>query len=148
MVTLTRSPIDAPAARRTAARLRSACSVWASIPSAAAPVPGSIPAVPEQKTKPPATIAWLYGPSAAGAWSLDTACRVMAPPLLGSRRNLVPHRRAGQEVGWRAGRVRGIVRWRHSGRVAAGTLVGMTARSRPGWGPGRADRGDSRDPVG
>jgi hypothetical protein len=28
---------------------------------------GSIPAIPEQKTKPPATIAWLYGPSASGA---------------------------------------------------------------------------------
>jgi hypothetical protein len=31
----------------------------ASIPSAIAPVAGSMPAIPEQKTKPPATIAWL-----------------------------------------------------------------------------------------
>lgn len=28
--------------------------------------------------KPPATIAWLYGPSASGASSLDTAFRVIA----------------------------------------------------------------------
>jgi hypothetical protein len=44
-----------------------ACSVCASIPSAASPVAGSIPAIPEQKTMLPATIAWLYGPSASGA---------------------------------------------------------------------------------
>src|SRR3954464_12294789 len=77
MVVLTTSARDAPAAARTADRFLSACSVWASIPSAACPVCGSMPAVPEQNTKPPATIAWLYGPSAAGACSLDTACRVM-----------------------------------------------------------------------
>ena len=34
----------------------------ASIPSGIVPVSGSIPAIPEQKTNPPATIAWLYGP--------------------------------------------------------------------------------------
>ena len=39
--------------------LRRARSVCASIPSATAPVTGSIPAVPETKTNPPATIAWL-----------------------------------------------------------------------------------------
>jgi hypothetical protein len=59
IVTLTKSAIDAPAAARMAARLCSACSVCASIPSATAPVAGSIPAVPEQNTKPPATIPWL-----------------------------------------------------------------------------------------
>jgi ribose 1,5-bisphosphokinase PhnN len=32
-----------------------------------------MPVIPEQKMKPLATIAWLYGPSAAGASSLDTA---------------------------------------------------------------------------
>jgi hypothetical protein len=51
--------MDAPAAASTAARLRRACSVCAAIPSGADPVAGSMPAVPEQKTKPPATIAWL-----------------------------------------------------------------------------------------
>jgi hypothetical protein len=39
----------------------------ASLPSGILPVTGSIPAMPEQKTKPPAATAWLYGPSAAGA---------------------------------------------------------------------------------
>ena len=54
---LTKSSIDAPAACRMAARFWSACSVCASIPSGATAVAGSIPAVPEQKTKPPAAIA-------------------------------------------------------------------------------------------
>src|SRR5829696_6997020 len=78
MVVLTKPSIDVPAASKTAARLRRACSVWASIPSGATPDAGSIPAVPEQNTKPWATIAWLYGPSAAGAWLACTACRLMA----------------------------------------------------------------------
>src|SRR5215204_3789878 len=69
--------MDAPAAPSTAARLTSAWSVWASMPSGMVPVAGSIPAMPEQKTKPPATIAWLYGPSATGASSLDTASLVI-----------------------------------------------------------------------
>jgi hypothetical protein len=56
---LTTSSIDDPAAESTAARFSSACSVWASIPSAIVPVAGSMPAIPEQKTKPSATIAWL-----------------------------------------------------------------------------------------
>src|SRR4051812_32883355 len=72
MVVLTTSSIDAPAASSTLARFLSACSVCASIPSGIAPA-GSMPAIPEQKTRPLATIAWLYGPSAAGACSLDTA---------------------------------------------------------------------------
>jgi len=38
---------------------------------------GSMPAVPEQETNPPATIAWPYGPSAAGAASVETALRVL-----------------------------------------------------------------------
>jgi hypothetical protein len=50
---------DAPAALSTAARFTSACSAWASIPPAIAPVAGSMPAIPEQKTRSPATIAWL-----------------------------------------------------------------------------------------
>jgi hypothetical protein len=81
MVVLTRSVIEAPAASRMAARFRRACSVWASIPSGMDPDSGSIPAVPEQKTKPPATMAWLYGPSAAGACSVETACRFMSLSL-------------------------------------------------------------------
>src|SRR3954453_19366899 len=79
--------MDAPAALSTARRLTSACSVWASIPSGIVPVSGSIPAIPEQKTKPPATIAWLYGPSAAGASSLDTA-RLLIGCLPGGGMNL------------------------------------------------------------
>ena len=50
------------------------------MPSGISPVVGSIPAVPEQKTNPPATIAWLYGPRAAGALSVCTLRRVMASP--------------------------------------------------------------------
>ena len=80
MVVLTRSVIEAPAALRIAATFWRAWSVWASIPIGMEPVSGSIPAVPEQKTKPPATMAWLYGPRAAGAWSVETACRFMSYP--------------------------------------------------------------------
>ena len=73
--------------------------------------------MPEQKTRPPATIAWLYGPSAAGAWSLDTACRVIgrlyaAQRDRSSRSAIGPHVRlevreqlahAGREPGARRG---------------------------------------------
>ena len=51
--------MDAPAEVRIAARLRNACSVCAAMPAAGAPVAGSMPAVPEQNTKPFATTAWL-----------------------------------------------------------------------------------------
>ena len=81
--------MDAPAAPSTAARLTSAWSVWASMPSGIVPVAGSIPAMPEQKTKPPATIAWLYGPSTAGASSLDTASLVIGRLLCGWPRSVV-----------------------------------------------------------
>ena len=75
--------MEAPAALRTAARLRRAWSVWASIPSGMDPDSGSIPAVPEQKTKPPATMAWLYGPRAAGACSVEICVpiHVLSLPL-------------------------------------------------------------------
>ena len=46
------------------------------MPSATAPVAGPMPTVPEQKTNLLAMIAWLYGPRAAGAESVDTACRI------------------------------------------------------------------------
>jgi hypothetical protein len=49
-----------------------------------------MPAMPEQNTKPPATIAWLYGPSAAGARSLDTARRVIVPSLKEEERRVGP----------------------------------------------------------
>ena len=55
-------------------------------PSGIVPVAGSIPAMPEQKMRPLATIAWLYGPSAAGAWSVVTACRVIGR-LYGAQRD-------------------------------------------------------------
>src|SRR5688572_21747706 len=51
------------------------------MPSGAMPVAGSMPAVPEQNTNPLATIAWLYGPIAGGALSVDTACRVIGALL-------------------------------------------------------------------
>ena len=73
MVVLTTSASELPASSRIAARLRSACSVCASMPSATSPVTGSMPAVPEQNTKSPATMAWLYGPNAAGARSVVMA---------------------------------------------------------------------------
>src|SRR5215213_6191737 len=94
IVVLTTSAIDAPAAPSTAARLTSVWSVWASMPSGIVPVAGSIPAMPEQKTKPPATIAWLYGPSAAGASSLDTASLVIGRLLcwMASQRSRGPIR--------------------------------------------------------
>ena len=63
--------MDAPAAPSTAARFTSACSVRASMPSGTVPVAGSIPAMPEQETKPPATIAWL---------SIDGSHAVSIPP--------------------------------------------------------------------
>src|SRR5215207_6526363 len=86
--------LDAPAAPSTAARLTSAWSVWASMPSGIVPVAGSIPAMPEQKTKPPAAIAWLYGPSATGASSLDTASLVIGRLLwwMASQRSRGPIR--------------------------------------------------------
>src|SRR5918995_7289901 len=86
--------MDAPAAPSTAARLTSAWSVWASMPSGIVPVAGSIPAMPEQKTKPPATIAWLYGASATGASSLDTASLVIGRLLwwMASQRSRGPIR--------------------------------------------------------
>ena len=56
--------------------LRSACSVCATMPSAISPLAGSIPAVPETKTNPLATIAWLYGPSAEGESGVETAVLV------------------------------------------------------------------------
>jgi hypothetical protein len=37
--------------------------------------------VPEQNTKPFAVMAWLYGPSAAGAASVETAVLVIAADL-------------------------------------------------------------------
>src|SRR5690348_9681537 len=83
MVVLTRVANDAPAAVRIASRLFRASRVWASIPSGTVPVTGSIPAVPEQKTNPPATIAWLYGPMAGGAGSVEIACRSTAFLLSG-----------------------------------------------------------------
>ena len=49
--------IEEPEASRTAAKFIKACSVCSAIPSASTPDWGSIPTVPEQKTKPPATIA-------------------------------------------------------------------------------------------
>lgn len=59
MVVLTTSANELPAASRIAARLVRACSVWAWMPSATTPVTGSMPTVPEQNTKSPATMAWL-----------------------------------------------------------------------------------------
>src|SRR5215475_10874682 len=93
MVVFTSVAVDAPAAVRMALRLLRASRVCASIPSGISPVAGSIPAVPEQKTKPPATMAWLYGPIAAGASSVETARR--------STGYLVPLGRAGQAANWK-----------------------------------------------
>ena len=57
-----------PAASSTAPRLRSARSAWASTPpSTISPVAGSRPSWPEQNTRSPLAMPWLYGPMAAGA---------------------------------------------------------------------------------
>src|ERR1700730_2624755 len=90
MVVFTRSAIDDPASSKMAARLTNACSVCASTPSRTAPVSGSIPTVPEQNTKPPATMAWLYGPSAAGARSVEMPRRSTSPPALPAHPTIAP----------------------------------------------------------
>jgi hypothetical protein len=51
------------------------------MPSRTVPAAGSIPAVAGQNTKPPATIAWLYGLSAAGSWSLTADFRIVSSHL-------------------------------------------------------------------
>src|SRR3954452_11368659 len=71
------------------------------MPSGTSPVTGSIPAVPEQKTNPPATMAWLYGPSAAGASSVCTLCRFIGSPEVvgvgpGERRSRRPPARTAR----------------------------------------------------
>ena len=45
--------------------------------STSSPVAGSTPSWPAQKTRSPATMAWLYGPTAAGAAVVAMAWRVM-----------------------------------------------------------------------
>src|SRR3954447_22930590 len=81
IVVFTTSAIVRPAASRTAVRFRSARSACASTPPpTSSPVVGSSPICPEQKTNPSTAIAWLYGPSAAGAPVDETACRDMPPP--------------------------------------------------------------------
>src|SRR5919108_3660848 len=64
----TASPSDAPAAAHTVARLsrqRPACSAG-DVPTSS-PESGSSGICPEQNRKPPARMAWEYGPTAAGA---------------------------------------------------------------------------------
>ena len=67
IVVLTTSANEAPAASRTADRLRSARSVWASMPSTSSPVAGSSRAARCRTRGSSVAMAWLYGPRAAGA---------------------------------------------------------------------------------
>src|SRR3954471_7737903 len=160
------SSIDAPASASTAARLTSACSVCASMPSGIVPVAGSIPAVPEQKMRPPATIAWLYGPSAAGAWSVVTACRVIgrlyadgealvrwldepdSSAAVSPRRDDVGRllRPAGVRVPQRRARARAAVPPRRGAHLLPGERV-PPGRVRDRRRDRRADRGPDRELV-
>src|SRR5438105_2569910 len=76
MVVFSTCEKEVPAASSTALRLRSAWSAWAAVPpSTSLPVPGSLPSWPAVKTRPPLTIAWLYGPMLPGAASVWTGKR-------------------------------------------------------------------------
>src|ERR671922_1002614 len=78
----TASPSDAPAAAHTVARLsrqRPACSAG-DVPTSS-PESGSSGICPEQNRKPPARMAWEYGPTAAGAPTAVTAWRSMGKDL-------------------------------------------------------------------
>src|SRR5579862_5393943 len=102
-VVFTTSVIDRPAAARTAPRLSRTRAVWVAIsPSTSAPVAGSRWIWPEQKSSSPAAIAWLYGPTAAGAALVAMAVRSMDWSFLGLG---VRRRRAddgGRRDEWRA----------------------------------------------
>ena len=64
----------APSIAPTFSRTRRVCAAMS--PSTSVPVAGSSGIWPEQKRNGPATIAWEYGPMAAGAPGLATACRI------------------------------------------------------------------------
>src|SRR5256886_2575314 len=82
VVFVTRSRPE-PDSTRTAARLSSTRRVCArtSSPPASCPVAGSSAICPAQKTKSPATIAWLYGPTGAGARSVRVLRRSICSPF-------------------------------------------------------------------
>src|SRR5439155_763375 len=82
VVFVTRSSPD-PDSTRTAARLSSTRLVCArmSSPPTSSPVVGSSAIWPAQKTKSPATIAWLYGPTGAGARSVRVLRRSIFSPF-------------------------------------------------------------------
>src|SRR5437879_13780258 len=68
---------------RTAARLSRTRRVWArtSLPPTSSPVWASSPSCPAQNTRSPAMIAWLYGPTGAGARSVLVARRSICSPF-------------------------------------------------------------------
>src|SRR5437762_1570188 len=82
VVFVTRSRPE-PDSTRTAARLSSTRRVCArtSSPPASCPVAGSSAICPAQNTKSPATIAWLYGPTGAGARSVRVLRRSICSPF-------------------------------------------------------------------
>src|SRR3954469_7977038 len=72
----TASASDAPPALATVSRLRRHCLVCSpTSPPTSSPVAGSSGVWPERNSSSPVRIAWLYGPTAAGAPSAVTAWR-------------------------------------------------------------------------
>src|SRR5436309_10196565 len=104
VVFVTRSS-DESAETSTAARLSSTRRVCArtSSPPTSWPVCASSASCPAQNTRSPATIAWLYGPTGAGARSVLVARRSICSPFCeraayGACENLIILRQHASEV--------------------------------------------------
>src|SRR4029077_3906089 len=104
VVFVTRSSDDS-AETRTAARLSRTRRVWArmSSPPTSCPVSGSSASCPAQNTKSPEMIAWLYGPTGAGARSVFVLRRSIYSPFCeraddSARENLIILRQDAPQV--------------------------------------------------
>ena len=81
-VVLTTLASEEPAFSSTLLRFAMDCLVWSSMVDAStALVAGLIGICPEQKMKPPAFNAWLYGPSAFGAFSVAIVSIISSLPF-------------------------------------------------------------------
>src|ERR1035437_5059190 len=103
MFVLTTSAIVNPAAPRTASRLRRALSACSWTPPSSSPVTGSSPSCPEQKTKPSISIAWLYGPIAAGAVVVAISLRLIVVRLPSDLPARPPAHRGGADCPFHCG---------------------------------------------
>src|SRR3712207_3075749 len=136
---------DAPARASTAERLRSTRSVCAATsPSTSSPVAGSSGIWPAVKTSPAWTIAWLYGPMAAGASGLCTRVRSAIAPRREGLAGLQGGDVAGHGVAQLVRADRGDARLRH---LDAGGVVGEHRRLAQRRAGGEADRHAGGDRV-